>query len=142
MTNFRTKTTIMTLTKLCFSIFCLLLFFTINSCFSNKSSIEDNSKLLAQCWTHSYEDNIDERQTYLACDAKDFPPSRYRARFTLAKNGTCTFSVLAANDAHTEDTGTWTYDSETKTLVIKGSNGAVAQTYVIDLLEQERMLIN
>ncbi|MFT4663379.1 MAG: hypothetical protein ACI9VN_003397 [Patescibacteria group bacterium] len=131
----------MTLNHLRFPIVCLVLLTAFSSCFSNKANLDNNTSLLANCWTHSYEDNTDERETYLPCDAKDFQPSRYRAQFTLAENGTCTFSVLAANDAHTSDTGTWTYDSETKTLIMKGSNGVVAHSYVIEVLEPVRILL-
>jgi len=113
----------------------------ISSCISNKTKVENSNSLLVNCWTHSYEDNTDDKETYLLCDAKDFPPSRFRASFTLANDGSCTYKTLAPNDAHFQSDGTWTYDQESKQLVIKGSDGTIANTYVVELLESDRLLV-
>lgn len=140
-----TKHHLLTLIAVCMFFFFLSAF---NSCISNKTNQEDSTleeaqvKLLSKCWTHSYEDNNpNEREVYLPCDAKDFPPSRYRAQFTLAIDGTCSFSILAANDAHTNDSGTWSYDTATKVLVLKGGDGTVVNSFVVELLEEGRMLL-
>lgn len=85
------------------------------------------------CWTdsreeYSYEDGF---KIFRPCEYKRFPPSRFRFKMDLKAGGSCSWLWLAPNDGHRMKPGTWTYDEESKKLVIRDESGKVVKEYVV-----------
>lgn len=95
----------------------------------NSSKIE---KIIG-CWTDSYEEynSGSEPSIYRPCDFKNFPPSRFRAYFELRADGSCTYLMLAPNDAHKSREGTWNYDKNSKELTIRNASRNIEKQYVL-----------
>ena len=83
--------------------------------------------LLIGSWTHSQEEQIESNiLIYRPTDSKQFPPSWYRNTFSLNPDSTCDYLVLAANDGHYFEKGTWNYNEDTKILTISYTQREVA----------------
>ncbi len=114
---------------------CMLLLACKTKQMENNSLQKENS-FLANCWTHSYEEQTqDELKIYRPCAYKTFPPSRYRNTFTLNADNTCQASVLSPTDAHYNQGGNWTFNENTKILEI--NNGQVKIYKVIELTKDK-----
>lgn len=75
--------------------------------------------LLIGSWTHSIEEQTEpEILIYRPTDLKQYPPSWYRNVFSLNDDNTCDYLVLAADDGHFFEKGTWNYNKDTKILTI------------------------
>ncbi len=78
---------------------------------------------LEKSWTQSYEEKISENiEIYRPSDYKDFSLSRYRQIFNFDDNNVCNYLVLAANDGHYMETGSWEYNDKTNIIKIFSSN--------------------
>lgn len=78
-----------------------------------------SENLLIGSWTHSIEEQIEsEILIYRPTNFKQYPISRYRNTFSLSSDNTCDYLVLAANDGHFFEKGTWNYNEDTKVLTI------------------------
>lgn len=113
------------------SALCLVLL----ACKTKKMDTDKTSEspLLANCWTHSYEEEAqDGLKVFRPCDYKTFPPSRYRNTFTLNADKTCNASVLAANDGHYSEKGSWTFDADNK--ILKINNGQLVTYKVVEIM--------
>ncbi len=83
--------------------------------------------LLIGSWTHSQEEQIESNiLIYRPTDSKQFPPSWYKNTFSLNPDSTCDYLVLAANDGHYFEKGTWNYNEDTKILTISYTQREVA----------------
>jgi hypothetical protein len=97
------------------------------------NDLEGNQDLLMGCWTHSLEeDSISGIETYRRCDYKDFAPTWFRQTYILRENQECDYLVLAPNDAHFIETGSWLWDEESRMLNIIGENGEELKIFQID----------
>lgn len=87
---------------------------------------------LCNCWTDSYEEYETDSmfKIFRPCDYEKIPPSRFRQTIDIKKNGNISWLRLASNDKHTMIQGTWSYDSELKTLSVYNTQ----KTYEIDKL--------
>ena len=67
--------------------------------------------LLCQEWTHSLEEqNSEESAKIFRPNAyKEFPAIRYREQLSFSQDGKCRYLVLAPNDAHYFQEGTWAF---------------------------------
>ena len=76
--------------------------------------------LLLKCWTNAFEEEqgLDSIRIYRPCATHTFPAAHYRHTFTLKEGGVAEYSVLAPNDAHTTETGSWAYHPQPKKLWI------------------------
>jgi len=119
----------------------IIFLFFIMSIISCKQDETNNSPFL-NCWIHSYEeDNADEIKHYRPCDYMEFAPSRYRNSFDLKENGSCTFLVLAANDAHYSENGTWNYNAETKILQIQNEDNMIVYEFEVLEIETDKLVL-
>ncbi len=85
-----------------------------------------------KCWTHAFEqDSVDGTKLFLSCMNHTFPVARYRQSFTLQEDGKVEYTVLADNDAHSTENGTWSYDAGTKKLRISDKGNAVVHEYEV-----------
>lgn len=77
------------------------------------------------CWTDSREENSQGSHIFIfrPCDYKAFPPSRYRYKMDLKGSSICSWLVLAANDGHYMEDGTWTFNEETNELKLYNTEG-------------------
>ena len=73
-----------------------------------------------KCWTNAFEEEQGQGniRIYRPCATHTFPAAHYRHTFTLKEGGVAEYSVLAPNDAHTTETGNWTYHAPPKKLWI------------------------
>lgn len=76
--------------------------------------------LLIGSWTNSFEEQEPESGIliYRPTEFKEYSPSWYRNTFSLNSDSTCDYLVLAANDGHFFEKGTWNYDEKTNILTI------------------------
>ena len=86
---------------------------------------------LKKRWIHSREEEIDSIQIYRPFDYKEFPPSRYRQVYSFSDSGKCKYLILAPNDAHYFENGTWTYNGKNQLLVIFNSSQQVIREFEI-----------
>ncbi|UCH64829.1 MAG: hypothetical protein JSW63_09395 [Ignavibacterium sp.] len=94
---------------------------------------------LKKRWIHSREEEIDSIQIYRPADYKEFPPSRYRQVYSFFDDGKCEYLVLAPNDAHYSEDGTWTYNKESRLLVIFNSSHNVLRELKIISLTKDQL---
>jgi hypothetical protein len=111
----------------------ILFLFTLAGCKTDSASAPD--PVFLKCWTHAFEEESqDGSGIYRPCLTHTFPVARYRNTFTLQENGVVEYSVLAENDAHTTETGKWSYDPKTKKLVITNTaNENIASYDVVEI---------
>ena len=116
-------------TPYCSGLF-LILLFAFASCKSEKGSVPD--PLFLKCWTNAFEEEgPDNVRIFRPCLTHTFPVTRYRNTFTLNENSVAEYSVLAPNDAHTTNKGSWSYDPQTKKLLISTKEKAVVHEYEV-----------
>lgn len=88
--------------------------------------------LFLKCWANAFEEEgMDSILIFRPCATHTFPAARYRNTITFNQNGEVEYSMLAANDAHTMEQGKWTYDAQTKKLVIVNKSNAVVHDYEV-----------
>lgn len=118
---------------------------TVFSCTQKSGNQEAQATAtLINCWTNSYEENAADAvdiEVYRPCNFKEFPPSRFRMKFDLQKNNVCEYSVLAPNDAHKTSTGTWEYQTNSATLLIKDENDTVVHKFKVMEAQADKLLL-
>jgi len=112
-----------------------ILLLSMAGCKSEGASSPD--PLFNKCWTHAFEEEGENNiRIFRPCATHTFPAARYRNTFTLNASGDVEYSVLAPNDAHTTEEGEWSYNSNTKKLVIlNNTNGVVSEYEVLEIKE-------
>jgi hypothetical protein len=96
--------------------------------------------LLEKSWTQSYEESTSESfEVYRPSDYQVFPVSRYRQVFNFKDNHVCAYRVLAPNDGHYMENGSWTYNAVTHRIKIFSPNFSLL--YAFEVVElQDNML--
>lgn len=88
--------------------------------------------LFLKCWANAFEEQgTDSILIFRPCATHTFPAARYRNTITFNQNGDVEYSVLADNDAHAMEQGKWTYDAQTKKLMIVNKSNAVVHEYEV-----------
>lgn len=93
---------------------------------------------LEKSWTQSYEEKtLEEIEIYRPSDYKDFPLSRYRQIFNFYENNVCDYLVLAANDGHYMESGSWEFNNQTNIISIYNSEFEVLYEWeVVELKDK------
>ena len=120
-----------------------ILLFLVSAYESNAQKDLIDTSSIAQCWTHSVEENDLENNVniYRPCGSKDFPVRRFRFVMELRRNGTCDWLYLAPTDAHHMKKGTWTYEESSQELTIRDENGKLVHAYKINTLDKHMMVV-
>ncbi len=94
---------------------------------------------LIGCWTESREENIQGSNVFIyrPCDFKVFPPSRYRFKMILRGGSICSWLVLASDDGHYMQDGTWTFKEETNELKLYYMGGKEVIRFIIEEVEDK-----
>lgn len=114
-----------------------VLVFTFISCHKSENVVTNvnanniSTDLLKNHWVRSDEEEIDSVRLFRPNDYKEFPVSRFRQIYNFKDSGKCAYLVLAPNDAHYFDEGTWKYDANNQTLEIIDSNNSIVNRYKI-----------
>ncbi len=98
---------------------------------------------LTGCWTDSREENVagSGESIYRHCDFKEFPPSRFRFKMELKKDGKCLWLDLAYNDGHKMKVGTWTFNEEKSIIEVTDSDGNMAKKFKIKKAESDMLVL-
>lgn len=88
---------------------------------SCKEDTLNEKNMLIKSWVHSYEEDTDVQMVYRPIDAREFPPSRYRQVLIFDENNRCRYLVLAPDDGHYFEQGSWYYKETEKTIIIKNA---------------------
>ena len=106
----------------------------------SEMSPDQYKELLANCWKHAREEDIEgSNMNFRTCD-NEFPASRFRNTFTLLADGTATYLVLAPNDRHYSAKGFWTLDYPL--LIIKDEAGEKVTSYEVVNLDSQGMKLS
>lgn len=90
--------------------------------------------LLQKEWKHSYEESSGNIEIYRPSDYKTFAPSHFRQVYSFKNNGQCDYLVLHPADAHYMTNGTYTYNPDSKIVMVKAKDGKqVVQFEVLEL---------
>jgi hypothetical protein len=119
----------------------LLFFFcalTLMECNSNNILTPQKTELnnLEKQWVHSREEETDSVQIYRPTDYKELPASRFREVYYFEDSSECKYLVLAPNDAHYFEVGTWAYNDNNQTLVIYNSSQQTINRFKIILVNK------
>ena len=123
-----------------FFFFYAFIFFGCNTVESQNTDtivIDD----LKKEWKHSREEEIDSIQIYRPSDYKEFPISRYRQIYSFKDSGKCDYLVLAPNDAHYFEHGTWTYSEESRILIITDFSQQMIRKFKLIILTKELLKV-
>jgi hypothetical protein len=98
-----------------------------------------NKSDLFGCWTDSREENIQGSNVFIyrPCDYKGIPPSRYRFEMILRNDSICSWLVLASNDGHYMQDGTWTFKEETNELKLYNKEGKEVRKFIVEEVEDK-----
>lgn len=102
----------------------------------------DPSSLIGS-WTDSREEQElnPNGSVFRPTDYKTFPPSRFRFKMELAKNGTCKYMSLSPTDKHGMAEGTWSFNAKTMVLTLMDSKGKTTKSYTIEKVEKDLLLL-
>ena len=112
----------------------------------SKSATESTGidlKDLYTTWVHSYEeDSNNEIDTYRPDDYLEFPASRFRMKYVFSPNSTCQWLVLADDDGHYLESGTWeAMGSSELTILIYDSNRILQENISFKISNLEKNLL-
>lgn len=94
--------------------------------------VSNTSDPLITCWANAFEEEgQDSTLIFRPCATHTFPEARYRNTFTLLENGEVEYSVMADNDAHTTERGKWSYDVQTKKLMISNMHNSLVHEFEV-----------
>lgn len=99
-------------------------------------------EFLLNCWIHVHEEVVEEGRYFQPCDFSNLPPSRFRASYNFQEGGVCTYAVLAPNDAHYSDTGTWEYNTENAHVKIYDADQVLVADFEVLALTENSLIIN
>ncbi len=98
-----------------------------------KEKEKSKLSLLKKTWEHSYEEGYD---VYRPSNYKKFPDSRFRGVFVFRDNDECSYFVLAPNDAHYAEKGTWKFNEKKNTLIILNKQSKILYHWkILELTE-------
>ncbi len=106
--------------------FILIIGLTTISC--EKEKEKSKLSLLKKTWIHSYEEGYD---VYRPSDYKKFPDSRFRGVFDFRNNNECSYLVLAPNDGHYMEEGTWKFDEKNNALTIRTKQSKILYNFQV-----------
>ncbi len=110
--------------------------FMMTSCEESKNRLQ--IELLENNWTQAFEEKLsDDLEVYRPSDYKDFPVARYRQVFNFHENKVCEYLVLAENDGHYMETGTWEYDPKTNRIKILNSETEIVHDFEVVQLSED-----
>jgi len=95
------------------------------------------------CWLASYEEDEANsvKKNYRQCDYGLFPPSRFRQQLTFRKDGTCRVLNLGVTDAHFFTENKWTFNENTKLVVIYDDKGKPFMQFKINYVDKNHLVI-
>lgn len=107
---------------------------------SNPVSSEVNYEYFYNSWTRSYEEetNNDSIKLFRPNDYKEFSISRYREILIFKQDNSCSYLVLAPNDAHYFQSGKWNLINQEKNIItIFDSTNTIYKNFQITELKQD-----
>ncbi|MFD0992393.1 hypothetical protein [Tenacibaculum geojense] len=112
------------------------LFFVTLSIISQKIKFDKSD--IYGCWTDSFEEYSDESsfKIFRQCSYDKIPPTRFRYRYEIKKNGEFHWLEMSKNDGHFIRKGHWTFDSKSKTLsVFNKKKNKIKELIIINMAE-------
>lgn len=94
---------------------------------------------LHKCWTQNEVGG--DKEVYLVCDDPSLGPSWFRQSYSFTKDGRCDYLVLAPNDAHYVEEGSYKLKNDNSLLEIKDKNGELLVSFVIRSLSEDRLVL-
>lgn len=125
-----------------FGISFLLLSTGFTACNQTQNPTIIDAELLLNCWIHVHEEIVEEGRYFQPCDLSELPASRFRASYDLQEGGICTYAVLAPNDAHYSDTGTWEYNAENAHLKIYDAAQVLVADFEVLEVTENSLIVN
>jgi len=109
----------------------------ISSCEKEKETVNQPNSLLMKIWTQSYEENtVKDIQIYRPFDYLEFPISRYRQIYIFGENNFCQYRVLAPNDDHYLENGSWEYFENKQIIeILNEDHKIIFELEVVELSE-------
>jgi hypothetical protein len=110
-------------------------------CISCKKSTEPSEfdiQDLYNTWVHSYEEQNNQK-VFRPIDYKEFPASRFRMKYIFKENNLCQWLVLAMDDAHYLQSGTWV--QEKSSIFISDSNGTLQENISFSIINLKQKLL-
>lgn len=97
--------------------FTVLLVLFLQSCSEEQGcNTEDFTNIQ---WVQQVESSLPSGQEqFIVDEGQKFEPSRFRQIFFFRSDHSCSYKVLAPNDAHYEAAGTWSYETTSQELTI------------------------
>ncbi len=120
-----------------FIIFCFVLL-SFASCGKGDNEFEEINVIeeLSRSWTNSWEEEDNHNpfvQIFRPSDYKEFPPAWFRQVYHFSSDFTCTYWVLASNDAHYMEEGSWRLENSEIIIISNEENQPVAQLKILEL---------
>ena len=128
----------MKMVKIVFILFTIILFSCKEKSNTVAADIEINN--LYNSWTNSWEEQIsgDSTKIFRPSNYKEFPASWYREVLIFNENSTCSYLVLAPNDAHYFQNGKLTIVDQGKNIfAILDSTERVYKKFQITELKKD-----
>ena len=93
---------------------------------------------LLQHWVHSREEEQPGHaaRIFRPARSREFPPSRFRMAYKLARNGVCEWYYLSPDDAHRFKVGRWKLGARDRTLLEITEDGATTRYRIVELSKQ------
>ncbi len=118
-------------------LLCLPLIFISCQEESNPAIYELDYGYLMKSWTNSYEEEIAASLTkiFRPSNYKEYPSSWYREILKFSQDGTCSYLVLASNDAHYFENGKWVIVDGAKRIIsiLKQSGAPYKKIQIVEL---------
>ncbi len=98
---------------------------------------------LYKTWIHSFEEQNNYTQhIYRPINYKEFPASWFRLKYIFEPDSTCQWLVLADNDAHYLQFGTWEITSNNElTMLIYDSTGTLQEYVSFKIIDLQQDLL-
>ncbi|MFQ3212923.1 MAG: DNA polymerase III alpha subunit [Marivirga sp.] len=94
---------------------------------------------LHKCWAQL--ENDDGKEIYILCNDPSLSADRYRQSYSFNKQGRCDYKVLASNDAHFIEEGTYKLKDNNAILEINDNKGDRLVSFeILNLSENELVL--
>ncbi len=110
---------------------------------ANDTESAENANLLGS-WTDSREESQlnPNGLVFRPSDFKKFPPSRFRFKMELSKDGSCKYLYLHPTDRHKMVSGKWDYDAKTQTLKIFDGGDKIVKSYRVSKTDKDLLLLS
>jgi hypothetical protein len=108
-------------------------------------AVYEDITFLLQSWTHSYEEEAEGSPVLVFRPSafKEFPPSRFRMRYSFQDNGQCSWLFLSPVDAHFMNPGKWRLDLKNKNYIHmpRMATGEMTAYQIVELTKHSMKLI-